>query len=112
MKRLYEGMFIVTIDVGEQGQEEIFQKVIKRIEGLGGKVVSSKVWAKERNFTFLLKSRGAQKKKHSKGCYWLANFYLDTDKLPELKETVRLEENILRSVILNYEKKDKSLAEE
>lgn len=111
MNRLYEGMFIVTLDVGEKGQEEISQKIIKRIEGLGGKVLSSKIWAKERNLAFLLKGRGAQKKKYTKASYWLINFYIDTEKLPELKETIRLEENILRHLILNVDEGVKTLAE-
>lgn len=110
MKRLYEGMFILTLEIGEKGQEEIFQKITKRIESLEGKVLNSKVWAKERNFTFFLKGRGAQKKRHTKGTYWLVNFYLDIEKMPDLKETVRLEENILRSLILNIDKPAQALA--
>ncbi len=100
MKKNFESMMILTADIGDKAQEDIFQKVTKKIENLEGKVLDSKVWAKERNLAFFLKSRGADKKKHTKGCYWLVEFCLETDKLAELKETVRLEENILRSVIL------------
>jgi ribosomal protein S6 len=100
VERLYEGMLVLTTDISEQAQGEIFQKITKRIESLEGKVVSSRVWAKERSLAFTLKSRGAQKKKHSKACYWLVVFWLDTDKLADLKETIRLEESILRSLIL------------
>ncbi|MDD4955119.1 MAG: 30S ribosomal protein S6 [Candidatus Omnitrophica bacterium] len=100
MKRNFESMMILSTDIGDQAQEEIYQKITKKIETLDGKVLSAKVWAKERNLAFFLKSRGADKKKHTKGCYWLVEFSLDTDKLAELKETVRLEENILRSMIL------------
>lgn len=100
MKRNFESMMILTTDIGEQAQEEIFQKITKKIESLDGKILRANVWAKERNLAFFLKSRGADKKKYTKGCYWLVEFSLDTDKLAELKETVRLEENILRSMIL------------
>ncbi|MEI8350466.1 MAG: 30S ribosomal protein S6 [Candidatus Omnitrophota bacterium] len=100
MKRNYESMLIVVPDVGDQAQTEIFAKITKKIESLGGKVLNSTVWAKERNFCFFLKSRGAEKKKYYKGCYWLLVFSLDIEKLPDLKETIRLEENILRSLIL------------
>lgn len=100
MKRNFESMMVLTTDIGDQAQEEIFQKITKKIESLEGKVLSAKIWAKERNLSFFLKSRGGDKKKHTKGCYWLVEFSLDTDKLSELKETVRLEENILRSMIL------------
>jgi ribosomal protein S6 len=100
VKSNFESMMIVVADIGEPAQEEIFQKITKKIESLSGKVTSAKVWAKERNLAFFLKSSGADKKKHTKGCYWLVEFNLDTDKLAELKETVRLEEKILRSIVL------------
>ena len=84
--------------------EELHCKDIRQeVESLKGKVASAKVWAKERNFSYPLKSRGAEKKLHFKGCYWLIAFTVDTEKLPELKETIRLEERILRSMIINRE---------
>jgi len=102
--RNYESMMIVRPDLAEDELQEIFNKIIKKIEEFKGKVSASKIWAKERNFYFVLKSRGAEKKKYSKGCYWLINFTLDKDKIDELKEVIRLEERILRSVILNNER--------
>lgn len=101
MDRNYESMVILKPDLGDQEREEIFDKIIKRIENLGGKVLASKIWAKERNFYYFLKGRGAERKKYYKGCYWLVNFSLNQDKLFDLKETIRLEERILRSIILN-----------
>jgi len=106
--RDYESMMILRPDLAEQEREEIFEKITKKVEDLKGKVISSKIWAKERNFYFFLKSRGAEKKKYYKGCYWLLNFSLSKDKLPDLKETIRLEERILRSVILSKESKLKA----
>ena len=103
MDRNYESMMIVRSDISEDQQQEIFNKIIKKIEDLGGKVSVSKIWAKERNFYFVLKSRGAEKKKYDRGCYWLINFVLANDKVDELKEAIRLEERILRSVIINKE---------
>jgi len=52
VKRNYEGMLIVVPDLGEQAQAEIFAKITKKIESLGGKIVQSTVWAKERTFCF------------------------------------------------------------
>lgn len=100
MKRNFESMNIVLPDIGDQAQEEVFQKVIKKIESLGGKVLSAKIWAKERSLAYPLRAQGAQKKKYTKGCYWLVVFSIDTEKLPDLRETIRLEEKILRNIIL------------
>ena len=108
MNRNYESMLILRPDLTEQEKEEIFEKITKKVEALQGKVIGSKVWAKERNFYFFLKSRGAEKKKYYKGCYWLLNFSISKDKLPDLKETIRLEERILRNVILSKESKIKA----
>ena len=108
MNRSYESMMILKPDLEEKEREEIFDKIIKRIESLDGKVVASKIWAKERNFYFFLRSRGAEKKKYFKGCYWLINYTFNKDRILELKETIRLEERILRSIIINQEEKLKS----
>tara|TARA_B100000315_G_C14589517_1_gene594926 strand:+ start:3021 stop:3359 length:339 start_codon:yes stop_codon:yes gene_type:complete len=107
VKRVYESMMIVFPDLPDQEREEIFSKIEKKVESLEGKVLGTKVWDKERNFHYFLKSRGAEKKKYYKGCYWLINFNIDTAKLSDLKEVIRLEERILRSVILNREKESK-----
>jgi ribosomal protein S6 len=94
-------MMIIATDIGEQPQADIFQKIIKKIESLGGKVLNSKIWAKERDLCYSIKSRGAEKKKYKKGCFWLINFSLEIEKLVELKETIRLEENIIKNVMLS-----------
>ncbi len=107
MERKYEGMLILKPDLSDPETEEILGKISKKIESLKGKVLDSKIWEKERNFYYFLKSRGADKTKHYKGCYWLVNFQLDTVELPQIKETIRLEERILRSLIVNREKQVK-----
>jgi len=105
VKRNYESMLIVRPDLADNEREEIFEKIVKRIKDLKGEVLGSKLWAKERNFHFFLKSRGAEKKKYYKGCYWLVNFVLDREKILDLKETFRLEERILRNIIVKKDKK-------
>ncbi len=100
MERVYESMLILWSDLTDEQRQEVFTKITEKIKDLGGKVSKADVWAKERNFFFPLRSRGAEKKKYNKGCYWLVEFTLDTEKLPELKETIRLEERILRNVII------------
>ena len=103
MDRMYESMMIIRPDLSNEEKEAVFQKITKKIESLEGKVLGAKVWAKERNLCFILRSRGAEKKKYTKGCYWLVNFTLGTDSLVDLKETIRLEESILRNMILQRE---------
>jgi len=108
MNRDYENMIILKPDLDDKEREEVFDKISKRIKDLKGEVLASAVWIKERKFYYFLRSRGAEKKKYYKGCYWLVNFTLDVEKLPELKETIRLEERILRNLIVSREGKVKS----
>ena len=109
MERVYELMMILKPDISDAEQQEVASKMSKKIESLEGKVLSSGVWAKERNLHITLKSKGLVKKKYDKGCYWLINFSLDTKALPDLKETIRLEERLLRTAMFNAEKKAKSI---
>ncbi len=109
MERNYESMLIVCPDVSDQDLEEIFSKVTKKIEDLKGKVIAAKIWERERNFFFFLKSKGSERKKYYKGCYWLVSFKLDTTKLSDLKEVIRLEERILRYMVINRERQAKAV---
>jgi ribosomal protein S6 len=97
-------MFVLKPELKEEEREEVLQKIIKKIASLGGKALASKIWANERNLAFFLKGRGSEKKKYHKGCYWLINFTLETEKLPDLKETIKLEERVLRNIFLKREK--------
>lgn len=108
MERIYESMLIVRPDISDAEREEIFQKISKKIADLDGKVKTSKVWAKEKQFCYPLRNRGAEKKKFDKGCYWLMYFALDTEKLGELKEAFKLEERIVRNIVIRKEGKVES----
>lgn len=104
MERLYESMVILRPELSDEDREEVSQKISKKIESLSGKIITSRIWAKERNFRYQIKGSGAEKKKYSKGCYLLFEFNLDTEKLGDLKEILRLEERILRNIILKRKK--------
>jgi len=101
----YEYMLVLKDDLTTEVKEEVAGKIAKKIESLEGSVPSSKLWVKERNLAYPLHSRGAEKKKYYKGCYWLVEFSLAGDKLSDLREAIRLEERILRSLILRIEDK-------
>ena len=103
MERAYESVFIIKNDASDSERQDVVEKAAKKIESLGGKVVSSQVWIKDREFAGPIRASGAGRKKYTRGCYWLINFQLAPDKLDEFKETIRLEERILRSLVLARE---------
>ncbi|MCM8786876.1 MAG: 30S ribosomal protein S6 [Candidatus Omnitrophica bacterium] len=103
MERKYECVLILQPTLTEETQKEILQKITKKIESLNGKLSLEQLWLKEKDFCYPIRSRGADKKKYFKGNYWLIHFTLDTSKLTELKESIKLEDRILRSLILKKE---------
>lgn len=100
MERNYEAMLILRPDLSEEKRKDISSALTSKIEQLGGKVLESRLWAKERKFAYPLRSRGAEKKKYERGSYWLTLFSLSPCELQKLKETIKLEENILRAMVL------------
>ena len=100
MERKYESMMLIRNDLSEEDLNGVFNKFSKRIEELKGKVIEARIWAKERPLAFMLRSRDAEKKRFTKACYWLIDFELDTSQLADLKETIRLDESILRNIII------------
>ena len=99
MQKLYESMVVVKTDITEEQKAEVFNKITKKIEELQGTIKAARVWASQRAFSYALVSRGAEKKRHTGGCYWLVEFDIDSEKLGELKEVLRLDERILRSTL-------------
>ena len=110
MNRNYELMLILKPDLGDQVRDEAVDKITKKIEDLEGKISSSKLWAKEKDFFYFLRGIDAEKKKYFKGCYWLIEFSLDVVKLTALKKLMKLEERLLRNLIINVEEKTKEAA--
>ncbi|MCF7869792.1 MAG: 30S ribosomal protein S6 [Candidatus Omnitrophica bacterium] len=103
MERNYECMLILRPDLSEPEREKIVASIGEKIKELKGQVKKSAVWRNLRDFHYFLRSKGAQRTKYYKGSYWLIEFILPTESLDELKETIKLEEGILRSLILNKE---------
>ncbi|MCK5393701.1 MAG: 30S ribosomal protein S6 [Candidatus Omnitrophica bacterium] len=110
VNRNYEVMLILKPDLGDQSRDEVIEKITKKIEDLEGKITSSKLWAKEKDFFYFLRGIDAEKKKYFKGYYWLIEFSLDGVKLIELKKLMKLEERLLRNLVINMEEKVKVVA--
>lgn len=103
MDRNYECMLIFKPDLSDAERKEAVEGITGKIKELEGDLSNSRLWAKTRDLHFFLKSKGAERKKYYQGSYWLLQFVLATEKLDELKETIRLEERVLRSLVLNKE---------
>jgi len=70
-------------------------KLHKTVEDLGGEILASRQW-EERKLAFPIKGQG-------KGTYWISYFKMETSKLTEFNRTCRLDENILRHLVLKVD---------
>ncbi|MCF7916562.1 MAG: 30S ribosomal protein S6 [Candidatus Omnitrophica bacterium] len=103
MERNYECMLILRPDLSEADRDKVAESITDKIKELKGEVKKSEMWQKLRDFHYFLRSKGAERTKYYKGSYWLITFILPIENLDDLKETIRLEEGILRSLVLNKE---------
>jgi small subunit ribosomal protein S6 len=70
-------------------------KFQKSIEDLGGQILASRMW-EERKLAFPIDG-------HNKGTYWITYFSMETSKLVEFNRTCKLDENILRHLVIKVD---------
>ncbi len=90
--RVYESMVIIDTKIDVSEREKIINRIKEFIERGGGKILSFEEWG-NRKLAYPIKKR-------TEGYYILLKFESDS-KLPlSLREFYRLDNNILRSIIL------------
>mgnify|MGYP002351770705 CR=1 FL=1 len=88
--RPYEMMMIVSADL-EDPKEEI-AKVEEVVRTLGGEVAKTDVWGKRR-FAYPIR-------KKQEGVYSLTAFFVEPDRIVELKRLLGLRQNVMRTMIV------------
>jgi small subunit ribosomal protein S6 len=89
----YELVLIVDAALSQNEKDGVIKDVGLAIEKCDGKVVNSQVWLDKQKMPFLMKKR-------SEGTYYLIHFEGGGSKLPELRRAMKLNDNILRSLII------------
>lgn len=90
--RKYEGMFIIKPDMPKDEHDKTVSSIGDAIAKNGGKVASLELWGR--------RQLGYAIKKYAEGEYYLCLFEVDPAKIAEMKEIYRLNENILRTLII------------
>ncbi|MFQ5612257.1 MAG: 30S ribosomal protein S6 [Anaerolineae bacterium] len=93
--RDYEFMFIVHPDVDEAGISGVVDTVSGLVTGGSGQVLDVKVWGRRRLAHPI-------KKQHD-GTYVMMNTQLQPKAIPELEHELKLNENILRYILVRAE---------
>lgn len=92
----YEAMFIIKSDLNEANKKTLLNQIQDAINKNEGKVVSSSLWAEKKRLSFPIK-------KIKEADYFLVNFQSSPSKIKPIKEAYRLNENILRMLVLKDE---------
>jgi len=92
----YEAMFIVNPDLPEEERKALFGQINDAVIKNKGVVSQSAVWSEKRKLIFAIK-------KHQEGVFYLVNFNLDPAAITELGRIYKLNENIMRVLMLKVE---------
>ena len=88
----YELVVIIDAQKAQPEKDEIYKQLTDAVVKADGKVTASQVWLDRQKFVFNIK-------KKNEGTYYLINFESATSSLPKIKESLRLNENILRYLL-------------
>lgn len=92
----YELMMILDAHLAKEEKEAIVKGVNDMIIKSGAKVINTLVWFEKQRFTFEIK-------KKTEGTYYLVNFSSEKPAIAKIRGHLRLNEKVLRSLILEVE---------
>lgn len=93
--RDYELVIIVTPEIDETATAEVVDKVKSWITDAGGSIESLEEWGRQK-LAYLIRNQ-------KEGQYYLFNLKLDPTTVINLERNFRLQESILRFLIINKE---------
>jgi small subunit ribosomal protein S6 len=93
----YEAMFILKPDLKEDEVNSVGKQINESIIKSKGEVSLSEIWSNKRKLAYPIK-------KYNEGIYYRVNFSIQPTEIDGLKQIFRLNENILRVLILKLEK--------
>jgi len=93
--RDYELVFIVTPEFDETATADIVEKVKNWITETGGSIESVEEWGRQK-LAYLIR-------KYKEGQYYLFNIKLEPTAVASMERNFRLQESILRFLIVNRE---------
>jgi len=89
----YELVVIIDATLSQADKDETMKKVAEAIDKCNGKVLDTQVWIEKQKMSFLMK-------KCPEGTYYLVAFEGAKENLPDLRRALKLNDNVLRSLIV------------
>ena len=93
--QVYEGMFILDSNKYAKDAAGTSGAVTDIIEKNGGELLASRLWS-EQKLAYPINGQ-------RKGAYWLTYFRVDSQRLTEINRAMRLNDSILRSLVIKIE---------
>lgn len=94
--RLYEAMFLINADLPEEKKNSVINFLLESIGKVNAEIISKGFWQEKRRLAYPIK-------KAKEASYYLINFKADSDSISKLRQIYRLNEDILRFLILKQE---------
>lgn len=92
----YELIVIADSKMATDEKEGILKNALDAVNKAGGKVINSQVWLDKHKLAFSIKKR-------TEGTYYLVNFEGSGLTANQTRDTLRLNEKILRFAVLNVD---------
>ncbi len=93
----YEAMFIIKPDLSEEERKNLLGQIGDAVAKNNGSVTQAAIWADRKKLFFPIK-------RCTDGVYYLVNFNAAPEAITNMNQIYRLNENILRSLIVKLEK--------
>lgn len=102
--RTYETLFIVQPNATEEEVEAVASGVENLVKQDGGNIALRDIWGKRR--------LAYEVKKFTDGIYVLVRFEADAEVLPKLENNFKLNDEVIRHIIVHFDEKTLRLEEE
>ena len=89
----YETMMIIKPDLADADKKTLFGQISEAITNNNGNVSAANIWSEKRKLYFPIN-------KHREGVYYLLNFTAPAEAIEKIRHTYKLNENILRVLII------------
>ena len=91
--RAYEGVFIMNPDLSSDASKGVVAQIQELVTKNGGRVEGLQDWGKKRLAYKIKRKQEAN--------YVVLNFQIDTDQTKKIEQSLRLNDNVLRYLLIN-----------
>jgi len=92
----YEAMVLVRPDLSEDEKKALFSQISDTVTKNNGKVTQADIWLEKKKLVFPIR-------KYREGTYYLMNFTVAPAAITKINYAYKLNENILRVLIIKIE---------